>query len=404
MLELNILLKLSIIILVGIIGGRLANLFKMPKVSGYIIAGLIIGPSFMNLIMNGDIGNLSIINEIALSAIAFGIGSEFLLKDIKKIGKKIFIITLGEVIGAFLVVFITMYFLFNMSIEFSMIIASMSAATAPAGIVMVIRELKAKGPLTNTILPVVAIDDALGIMLFGICLSIAKVLNTGEGYSLIQIIKEPIIEIIGSLILGALVGFIMTYVINKAKNKEESLSISIGFILFGAGISSYLSLSSLLTCMMIGGTLVNLKPNSSRVFNGINEFTPPINILFFTLAGISLDIDALKGVGLLGLAYILARGLGKIIGARIGSTITGVEDTIVKYLGMSLLTQGGISIGLSMIVKKELPDLSNGIVTLILFSVLIYEILGPILAKIGLTKAGEANINKKEIRLSEDMI
>lgn len=404
MLELNILLKLSIIILVGIIGGRLANLFKMPKVSGYIIAGLIIGPSFMNLIMNGDIGNLSIINELALSAIAFGIGSEFLLKDIKKIGKKIFIITLGEVIGAFLVVFITMYFLFNMSIEFSMIIASMSAATAPAGIVMVIRELKAKGPLTNTILPVVAIDDALGIMLFGICLSIAKVLNTGEGYSLIQIIKEPIIEIIGSLILGALVGFIMTYVINKAKNKEESLSISIGFILFGAGISSYLSLSSLLTCMMIGGTLVNLKPNSSRVFNGINEFTPPINILFFTLAGISLDIDALKGVGLLGLAYILARGLGKIIGARIGSTITGVEDTIVKYLGMSLLTQGGISIGLSMIVKKELPDLSNGIVTLILFSVLIYEILGPILAKIGLTKAGEANINKKEIRLSEDMI
>ena len=404
MLELNILLKLSIIILVGIIGGRLANLFKMPKVSGYIIAGLIIGPSFMNLIMNGDIGNLSIINGIALSAIAFGIGSEFLLKDIKKIGKKIFIITLGEVIGAFLVVFITMYFLFNMSIEFSMIIASMSAATAPAGIVMVIRELKAKGPLTNTILPVVAIDDALGIMLFGICLSIAKVLNTGEGYSLIQIIKEPIIEIIGSLILGALVGFIMTYVINKAKNKEESLSISIGFILFGAGISSYLSLSSLLTCMMIGGTLVNLKPNSSRVFNGINEFTPPINILFFTLAGISLDIDALKGVGLLGLAYILARGLGKIIGARIGSTITGVEDTIVKYLGMSLLTQGGISIGLSMIVKKELPDLSNGIVTLILFSVLIYEILGPILAKIGLTKAGEANINKKEIRLSEDMI
>lgn len=391
MFRLDLLFKLGIIIVIGIIGGRLANYFKLPNVSGYIVAGLLIGPSFINLVTSQDIKSFNIINEMALGAIAFAIGNEFLLKDMKKVGKSVFIITLAEVIGAFVIVFLMMFVIFKQTLEFSLVIASMSAATAPAGIVMVIRELNANGPLVKTILPIVAIDDALGIMVFGVCLSLAKMLSGVASYSAIQIIMNPLVEIIGSIALGFVIGIIMTYVVKKAKNKEELLTMIIGFILLGVGSANYFGVSPLLTCMMIGATLVNLKQNSSRIFNTINEFTPPINLLFFTIAGASLNIKVLSTVGMLGIGYIIARGAGKYIGATIGAKAVGSEEKVVKYLGMSLLTQGGISIGLSMIVRKELPQLSDSIITVILFAVLVYEIVGPILAKIAITKAGEVD-------------
>lgn len=387
----DLLFKLSIAILIGVVGGRVANYFKLPSVSGYIVAGLIIGPSFVNLINTEDIINLGIINEMALAAIAFAIGNEFLLSDMKKVGKDALIITVAEVIGAVSVVFIVMYFIFKQSFEFSLVIASMSAATAPAGIVMVIRELRANGPLVRTILPVVALDDALGIMVFGVALSLAKITSGVESYSIIQIIGTPLLEIVGALILGFIIGFIMTYTCKKAKGKEELLSIITGFILLGVGASNFFNVSPLLTCMMMGGTLVNLKQNSKRVFGAINEFTPPIYLLFFTVAGASLDLKVLSTVGLIGVGYIFARAIGKVIGATIGAKSVDAEETVVKYLGLSLLTQGGISIGLSMVVRNQLPQFSDSIVTVILFSVLVFEIMGPILAKIAITKANEVD-------------
>lgn len=392
----DVLFKLSIAILVGLIGGRVAGYFKLPSVSGYIVAGLIIGPSFVNLINAENILSFSIITEMALAAIAFTIGNEFLLADMKKVGKDALIITVGEVFGVVLVVFVVMFFIFKQSLEFSMVIASMSAATAPAGIVMVIRELKANGPLVRTILPVVALDDALGIMVFGVALSLAKMTSGVASYSLFQIISTPLIEIAGALLLGLIIGVIMTYVCQKAKGKEELLSITVAFVLLGLGASNFFNVSPLLTSMMMGGTLVNLKQNSKRVFGAINEFTPPIYILFFTIAGASLNIKVLSSVGLIGLAYIFARAGGKILGATLGAKAVGAEDVIVKYLGMSLLTQGGISIGLSLIVSRELPDFSDSIVTVILLSVLIFEIAGPIMAKIAITKAGEVGGMAKE--------
>ncbi len=387
----DLLLKLSIIILVGVLGGRIANYFKLPSVSGYIVAGLIIGPSIINLVSSQDVTSLAVITEVALAAIAFSIGNEFLLSDMKKVGKDALIITVFEVVGALGVVFLVMFFIFKQSFEFSIVIASMSAATAPAGIVMVIRELRANGPLVKTILPVVAIDDALGIMLFGVALSLAKMTSGAADYTILQIIMSPLVEIIGSLILGFVLGFIMTYICKKAKGKDELLSLSLAFILAGVGAANFFGLSALLTCMMIGATLVNFMQSSKRVFGVINEFTPPVYLLFFTIAGVSLDLKVLSTVGLIGLGYILSRAAGKIIGAGIGARIVGAEEKIQKYLGMSLLTQGGISIGLSIIVRKELPQFSESIVTVILFSVLVFEIMGPILAKIAITKAGEVD-------------
>ncbi len=394
------LLKLGIIILVGIIGGRAANYFKLPNVSGYIVAGLIVGPSFFNLVNSEDILSFNLINEMALAAIAFSIGNEFLIKDMKKVGKNVLLITVAEVAGAVLVVFIAMRFVFRQSLPFSLVLASMSAATAPAGIVMVIRELKANGPLVKTILPIVAIDDALGIMVFGVCLSLAKMISGVAEFSIFNIIFNPLVEIVGSIGLGFLIGIIMSKVVKKAKNQEELLIMTIGFILLTSGAANFINLSPLLSCMMVGATIVNLKQNPTRVFNSINEFTPPINLLFFTIAGASLNIKVLFTVGALGVGYIIARAGGKIIGATLGAKHLKQEEKIVKYLGMSLLTQGGISIGLSIIVRNQLPDLSDSIITVILFSVLVYEIVGPILAKIAITKAGEVDgmFSKKTIK------
>jgi len=387
----DLLLKISIVLLVGIIGGRVAKRFGLPNVTGYLVAGLFIGPSFFKLITDKDVQSFSIINEVALAAIAFSIGSEFEIKDMLKVGKNIVIITLAEALGAMIVVFMVTHYIFDQSFVFSIVIASMSAATAPAATMMVIKQYKASGPLTRTILPVVAIDDAVGIMGFGIAMSIAKLSLGTTNSSFLQMISKPLIEILGSLILGFLLGALLTYLANKANSQEELLAIVLALIAAGTGIANALSLSPLLTCMMLGATLVNLMHNSKRVFTIANDFTPPIYLLFFTLAGASLHLSVLSKVGALGIGYILARATGKIIGAALGAKSVNADDVIVKYLGLSLLPQGGVSIGLSMIVRQQLPQYSQAITTVILFSVLVYETSGPILAKIAIQKAGEIN-------------
>lgn len=391
----DLLLKISIVLFVGVIGGRLAKYLKLPNVTGYLVAGLFIGASFLGTITEQDMASFSIVNEVALAAIAFSIGSEFVLKDMLKVGSSILIITIAEAIGAVILVFIVTYYGFNQSFAFSIVIASMSAATAPAATMMVIRQYKAHGPLTRTILPVVAIDDAVGIMLFGLAMSLAKISIDSTSHSFLQMISAPIIEILGSLLLGFLLGAILTFVANRARSKEELLSTVLASIAASTGLANLLNLSPLLTCMMLGATLVNLMHNSNRVFTLITDFTPPIYLLFFTLAGASLDLGILAQVGALGVGYVIARATGKILGAFLGAKAVNADDAVVKYLGLSLLPQGGVSIGLSIIVRQELPQFAAAITTVILFSVLVYEISGPILAKIAIEKAGEVDgLNK----------
>ncbi len=283
----NILLKISIVIIFGVIGGKVANKLNLPNVTGYLIGGLFLGPSFLKIVSPAEVNIVSFVNEVALAAIAFSIGGEFLLKDIKRLGKDIFIITVFEVLGVVLIVFLIMYYIMGQSFVFSLIIASMSAATAPAGTMMVIRQYRAYGPLTNTILPVAALDDALGIMVFGVSLSIAKLSITGGDISILNMIVAPLIEIFGSLLLGGIIGVVFSYIADRAKCPESLLSMSLAVILGSAGLANYLNLSPLLTCMMIGGVLVNLVRNSKRVFKIVNDFTPPIHLLFFTFAGAS---------------------------------------------------------------------------------------------------------------------
>lgn len=387
----DLLLKIGIIIFMGIVGGKIAGLFKLPNVSGYIVGGLIIGPSLLSIIKVGEASNFKILNDFALATIAFSIGNEFLWENIKKIGKNIFIITLAQVVGTMVLVFFTMYALFKQPLSFSLITASIAAATAPAGIVLVIRELKARGPLVNTILPVVAIDDALGLMAFGISLSLVKLMETGGSFSVFKMISSPLIEIVGSLVLGAILGFLLSFISKKVKGRDELLTIVVGFIILGTSLSEVLHLSALLTCMMIGAMVINLVQNSKRIFDVVSDLTPPIYVLFFTLAGASLNISVLSKVGFLGVGYIVARTLGKMIGSGLGAKLVKAPENVVKYLGMTLLPSGGIPIGLALIVANEIPSMGEAVTTIVLFSILIFDIIGPIFTRIGIIRSGEEN-------------
>ena len=390
----NFLLKISIVIFVGIIGGKAARVFKLPNVSGYLVAGLFLGPSFLQFISSSDMESFSVINELALAVIAFSIGNEFVIKDMLKLGKSIVIITLAEVVGA---VFTVMYYLLNQPFAFSIVIASMSAATAPAATLLVIRQYNAHGPLTKTILPVVALDDVFGIIAFGIAMSLATLSTGQQDFSIVQMFNGLIIEIGGSILLGLVLGFILTIFAKKSSGRDELQAASLMAIGIATGISISLGLSPLLTCIMMGTTVVNTFKKSKRVFDSINDFASPVYILFFTLAGASLDLSILVSVGIVGVAYVIARAGGKMLGAWIGAKTVKADPNITKYLGLGLLPQGGISIGLLVLVRQQLPEYAVAIGTIIMFSVLIYEVTGPVFAKLAIQKAGEIDqLEKKE--------
>jgi Kef-type K+ transport system membrane component KefB len=387
----NIILKLSLILVVGFIFGKIAKWLKLPSVSGYLIAGLFLGPSLFEFVSREEAESFKVISELTLSFIAFGIGSEFMLKDIMAMGKKIAIITLAEVVGAIGVVFSVMYFIFDFPLAFSMVIASMSAATAPAATIMVIRQYRAYGPVTKTILPVVALDDVYGIMAFGIAISIAKILVSGQDFSILTIIGVPLLEILGSLALGLALGVILSFLTKKIDPKDELQIKTVFFVGLAAGLAMWLNLSPLLANIMMGATLANLRKYANRSFSAVNDFVPIFYVLFFTLAGASLDIAILKSVGIAGIGYIIARASGKILGAFLGAKSVKAEPQVQKWLGIALLPQGGISIGLSVIVMQQLPQYAVELTTIIMASVLVYETFGPIFAKISISKAGEIN-------------
>lgn len=421
----NIILMLSIFIGLGFIFGKLAAFIKLPTVSGYLIAGLLLAvfslvvPSFDYLIYDPV---FQVISNITLSFIAFGIGSEFVISSLKKSGKKIFIITILEVIGAILVVFLAMllmakfafpHFNSNEKLAFAIILGTMSAATAPAATIMVIKQFRTKGPVTDTILPVAALDDVLGIVAFGIALPIARILAPMDPSNALQltfwnIVKGPVVEVFGSILLGLIIGFLLSVVSKKLDPQDEVQVKTVFFILLALGLTTLFnnlntgfSLSPLLVNIMVGATLANLRKHSERNFRVINNFIPIFYILFFAIAGATLDLKVLTTVGLIGVVYVIARAAGKIIGTYSGAVISKAEPQVRKYLGFALLPQGGISIGLSLLVNAYLPqNIASPITTIILFSILIYESTGPIFAKIALQKSDE--LYKLDSFVSED--
>jgi Kef-type K+ transport system membrane component KefB len=385
----DMLLKLAIVVLVGCLAGRLAKTLKLSNVFGFVIAGIILGPSCLKLLSSQDLSSLGIIAEIAVAIVAFKIGSEFVVRDMKKLGKSFVVITFSEVFGTILVVFATMYFLFKQDFAFSLVMASIAAATAPAATIMVMRQYRADGPVTRTLLPVIALDGVLGVLLFGIAISITRVVALGAEVSVWQTVGRPVIEIFGSLALGAVFGLALTFFGQKAGDSDELLVTTIAMILASTAVAKVLTLSPLLTNIMMGAVLVNLTQNSNRIFFSLNHFTPPIYLLFFTLAGARFDLRVLLQAALLGLGYLLARAFGKIFGAWLGSKAVKAEPAVQKHLGVALLPQGGLSIALAILVLQHQPDISMDVIAIIVVSVLLYEIVGTNIAKMAIQKAGE---------------
>ena len=382
---------IGLLIVAGMLGGKLARVLKAPSVTGYLLAGILVGPAVFNIVNQSILGNMAVVSEMALALIAFTIGSEFNFKRLKKLGKNIFIITVTQALLTFTFVFSICFFLFNKSLAFSLLLGAISCATAPAATIMVIKQYKADGPLVRTLLPVVAIDDAICIIVFGISLSLSKTSVSNEVLSVSHMIWRPLIEISASLLLGLVAGFIFTISHKYFRSDEETLIAILGLVIMTSGIAIIFNLSALLACMMIGATVANLLGDRKRIFHLANCFCPPLYLLFFTVAGATLHLRELTHIGYLGIAYLIARTLGKILGAAIGAKSTAAPKTIVKYLGLGLLPQAGVAIGLGTLANSSFPNIGAQLMTIVLGGVVFFEIIGPFCAKYAITKAGEVN-------------
>ncbi len=288
------------------------------------------------------------------------------------------------------VVFVDIILLvFGFDTPLAITLGAIATATAPAATLMVVRQYKAKGPVTNILLPVVALDDAVGLIVFSISLSIAKALASGAALTVKAMLIEPCIEIFGSLIIGAVIGFIMTFCMRFFKSRANRNMVTICAVFLGSALADMLGMSQLLLCMAIGAIFANFSDLADTVLGLSEQWTPPLFLLFFVISGAELDLAVLPSVGLLGILYIVFRSLGKYLGAFFGAKIVKAEKNIQKYLGVSLLPQAGVAIGMSQIVITALPQYGDKIRAVVLTATLIYEFVGPLLTKLALTKAGE---------------
>lgn len=389
-MELNLLYYIGIILLTGLVFGKLVTYLKLPHVTGYLIGGIIIGPSLLNIVPHEAASSFGIITEAALGFIAFSIGSEFEINQLKKTGFGVVIITVLEALFAVACVDLAMIFLFKKSIQFSLILGAIAAATAPAATVMVIRQYKAKGPLVDTLLQVVAMDDAVGIIAFSISLALSQAMTGSNSTSLLkQAVLTPAVEILGAAILGLVSGIVLSFFAKKASGEDQLLAMIVATILFTVGVALRFKFSTLIACMILGATVVNLL-HSKRIFSTADRFTSPIFIAFFTIAGVDLNLGIVKSVGLIGIGYVLFRVVGKLLGAFTGARLAHSPEPVQKYLGFALIPQAGVAIGLSMVAERALPgEMGLAIKTIILGATVIYELFGPVIAKMAISKAGE---------------
>lgn len=374
--------------IIALLMTRVMKKISLPNVTGYLIAGLIAGPYCLKLYNSGNIDTLSIITNVALGFIAFSIGGEFKLSSLKQLGAKIFVITVFEAVGASVLV-ITVLVLFKFPLTLALVLGAIASATAPAATLMVVRQYKAQGPVTSTLLPVVAIDDAVCLMLFSILSSVAKSLESEGGFKLYQTILKPIIEIVLSLVIGFVLGIILSIGTKFFKSRANRISLVVTAVFLGVGISDKFGLSSLLLCMAIGAALANYSAVSDPVMDGSERWTPPLFMLFFVISGAQFNFSVLKTVGAVGIIYILMRSFGKYFGAMLGCKIAGTEKTVRKYLGITLLPQAGVAIGMAQLSLTVVPEYGEQIRAVVLCATLVYELVGPLLTKLALQKAGE---------------
>lgn len=395
----TILISLSVMLLAGFLVTRLTKLCKLPNVTGYIIAGILIGPAVLGAVPKNLLDNMSFVSDVALAFIAFDVGKFFKLEVLKRTGKSIIVITLLESLLPGVLVFLMSYYLFGMGMEFSLVLGAIATATAPASTMMTINQYHARGHFVDTLLQSVALDDAVCLVVFSVASAIASVDENGT-VSFLSIFL-PLVYNVAALVVGAVCGFILSKLITPARSKDNRLILAVAMLLGISGVCSIVDISPLLSCMVFGAVYINLT-RDSEIFHQINNFTPPIFSLFFIVSGMNLNLTALASFGLLGVAYFAVRIVGKYFGAFAGCAVTREDKKTRNYLGLALIPQAGVAIGLAFLGARLLPEsIGQLLLTVILASSVLYELVGPVCAKYAIMHSGAVD-RPKSSEVHED--
>ncbi len=380
----------------GLLGAKIFQYFKLPQVVGYIVMGLAIGNSGLGILNHELIDSLAPVNNLALGIIGFMIGGELKLSVFKKMGRSIFTILVAEVLGTFTLVTLLVWAVTG-KLSTALIFGALATATAPAATVDVLWEYESKGPLTTTILAIVGLDDALALIVYGFACSYARILISSGSFSLASVLCSPAIEIFGSMLLGITMGLALELVSKKMKDDKEFLSLIFATIIICCGIANQLHLSQILACMFIGMTLANKSfPFSERTVRTLDRTISPIYIVFFVFIGAKLRVGLLPQMGLLGVVYILGRSAGKVLGSYSGARISNASASVRKYLGLSLFSQAGVAVGLSIAVANDFSQLGAAgkelgtlVINVITATTFVVQLIGPPCVKYSIIKAGE---------------
>ncbi|MEE1047131.1 MAG: cation:proton antiporter [Clostridia bacterium] len=407
----SIFLSLSVALLVGLLLSRLAKKVQLPAVTAYLVAGVLIGPFVLGRIGIPGIGitgeqieGFGLISDLALGFIAFSMGSEFRISQLKRIGKQATFVGVFQALFTTVIVDAALIILHliipdKFSLQSAIVLGAVATATAPAATLMVVKQYKAKGPVTDILLPVVALDDAVGLVVFAVSFGIARSLGTGT-VNVTSVILEPVLEVILSLFLGFVMGLLFTLCEKYFHSRSKRMAVSVTFVMMTVAISSmsfeigsvHIGFSSLLACMMLGTVFCNICEVSEELMERADRWTTPVLILFFVISGAELELSVFADimVVLIGAVYIISRSLGKYFGAGISARLSKCNPNVVKYLGITLLPQASVALGMA-IKAIELGPEGAIVRNITLFAVLVYEIIGPLLTKVALTKAGDIN-------------
>ncbi len=408
--HLNIILLIGLAIFLGTAGARVFQKFRIPQIVGYVVIGLIIGESGLNLIGRDTVETLSLFNMFALGIIGFMIGGELRRDVFRKYGKQFFIILCSEGITAFILVailsgFVAWYFTGNLhtSVAMALVLGAIASATAPAATTSVLWEYKTRGPLTSTVLAIVALDDCLALLLYGLASGIAAAFLGKTNGSIWTTIPIAVFEIVGAVILGVLAGFLLSFILKRIKEPDKALAFAVSSVLLVIGLSIALKVGSILAAMVLGATIANLAPRRRQsTFELMEKFTPPIYVLFFVLAGAHLVLGEVTGwMIVMAIVYIIGRTVGKAFGSWFGAKRSQAPDVVRRYLGFCLLSQAGVAIGLAIISSQLFTEqVGHAIIVIVMTTTFIVEVFGPMFVKLGVKKAGEVGMNVTE----EDLI
>jgi len=391
-MAINAILDIGLILLAAVAAASVIRYIRMPRITSYIIMGVLIGPSLLNLVSPELLKHSDLFTNIALSFIAFDLGRKFSTDKLKSIGMPVFGITTAQVLITFGLVFLAVYLLMDIRPEIAMIYGAIACATAPAATILVVREYKAEGRFTDTLLGTVALDDGMGILMFAVVFALARSfagIGAESGNPLLSGLIHSSREIFGAVLLGAVLGGLLSQLPRIISKSSTLMIYTLGIIMFNTGLCIHFGLSVLLANMALGITVENISEKDVEFFGAVERIESPFYVLFFVLAGAHLKIGMIPAMSILGVVYLLSRVAGKIAGTWLGAALMGEDKPVRRYMGLALLPQAGVALGFALIVKSAFPSGGSEIFLVITATTVFFEILGPILTESALKAAGE---------------